>query len=90
MVFNKDNDREWKGRKREKRFQQSQKYVATENCKGTRDSKKESKIPVQITQHGCELRSANEDRELSLGFIVFEMTAKHSYKRRQVHFLQHV
>ena len=52
MVFNKDNDREWKGRKREKRFQQSQKYVATENCKGIRDSKKESKIPVQITQHG--------------------------------------
>ena len=75
---------------RERRFQQSQKYVATENCKGIRDSKKESKFPVQITQYGCELRSANEDKELSLGFSVFERTATHSYKGRQVHFLQHV
>ena len=67
--FNKDNDGECKGRKREKRFQQSQKYEANETCMGIRDSKK-SLFPVQITQYGCELRSANEDRELSLGFIV--------------------
>ena len=68
--FNKDNDGECKGRKREKRFQQSQKYEANETCMGIRDSKK-SLFPVQITQYGCELRSAHEDRELSLGFIVW-------------------
>ena len=33
-------------------------------------SQKKSQFPVQITQYGCELRSANEDRELSLGSIV--------------------
>ena len=63
--FNKGNDREWKGRKREERLRQSQKDVATENY-GDKGFKKESKFLAQVGEYGCELRFGNEGREIKL------------------------
>lgn len=67
--FNKDNDREWKGREGRGDLWQSQKDVTTENSMMTRDLN-ESKFLAQITEYCCELSFEKENRKSSFRLII--------------------